>query len=143
MSKLYKKYTVLKIQDSSKIYIFKSGIFYIFLDEDAKLMSKVLHLKLTNLNTMVLKCGFPISAGDKYFSLLKTLNYNFCIVDYEIASDNISFYQNYNSVKSIIKKLLSIDIDKLSISEAFDLLFDIQNSFKTLYLGGLNYEEKI
>ena len=44
---------------------------------------------------------------------------------------------------SIIEKLLSIDIDKLSISDAFDLLFDIQNSFKTLYLGGLNYEEKI
>ena len=30
MSKLYKKYLELKKTDSSKIYLFRSGLFYIF-----------------------------------------------------------------------------------------------------------------
>ena len=45
MSKLYKKYMSLKINDSSKVYLFKSGIFYIFLDDDARTMSPILNLK--------------------------------------------------------------------------------------------------
>ena len=39
MSKLMKQYEELKKKDSSKIYIFQSGIFYIMLNEDAKLVS--------------------------------------------------------------------------------------------------------
>ena len=35
MSKLYKSYINLKEQDSNYVYIFKSGMFYIFIDEDA------------------------------------------------------------------------------------------------------------
>lgn len=57
MSKLYKQYVSLKIKDSNKMYLFKCGIFYIFLDEDAKIMSKFLDLKLTNLNSVVVKCS--------------------------------------------------------------------------------------
>lgn len=33
MSKLYQTYVALKVQDSTQLYLFKSGIFYIFLDE--------------------------------------------------------------------------------------------------------------
>ena len=36
MSKLYKNYISLKIQDSSKFYLFKVGIFYIFIDKTKK-----------------------------------------------------------------------------------------------------------
>lgn len=59
MSKLIKMYKNLKTQNSEKIYLFKSGIFYIFLDEDAREMSKALDFKLTNLNDEFVKCGFP------------------------------------------------------------------------------------
>lgn len=54
MSKLYQTYAALKMQNSSQLYLFKSGIFYIFLDEDAKLISTKFNLKLTNLNSMLL-----------------------------------------------------------------------------------------
>ena len=50
MSKLYNKYLSLKQLDASKFYLFKSGIFYIFLDDDAKIVSEKLGLKLTYLN---------------------------------------------------------------------------------------------
>ena len=36
MSKLYKSYEKLKEKAPGKIYIFKSGMFYICLEEDAK-----------------------------------------------------------------------------------------------------------
>lgn len=35
MSKLYDKYLELKKKDESKMYLFRCGNFYIFLDEDA------------------------------------------------------------------------------------------------------------
>ena len=34
MSKLFNNYILLKSQDCNKFYLFKSGIFYIFLDAD-------------------------------------------------------------------------------------------------------------
>lgn len=77
MSELYKKYMSLKMQDSEKLYLFKSGIFYIFIDEDAKLMSKKLNLKLSNLNPLILKCGFPISAFEKYIDLINKTDYSY------------------------------------------------------------------
>ncbi len=60
MSKLYKTYLILKNQDKNTLYLFKSGIFYIFLDENAKIISNILNLKLTNLSPTVVKCGFPV-----------------------------------------------------------------------------------
>ena len=54
MSKLYNKYLELKSKDDTYLYLFKSGMFYIFLDEDAKIVSEKLNLKLTNFNDSVL-----------------------------------------------------------------------------------------
>lgn len=71
MSKLYKRYLQLKQVDDSKIYLFKSGIFYIFLQDDAIKMSNLLKLKLTNLNETVVKCGFPVKNLNKYLDLIR------------------------------------------------------------------------
>ena len=73
MSKLYDNYCYLKTIDPDTIYIFKSGIFYIFLDKDAKVVSDLFSLKLTNLNENVLKCGFLIQSIDKYSKLFEVL----------------------------------------------------------------------
>ena len=70
MSKLYNKYLELKSNDDSVLYLLKSGMFYIFLHEDAKIVSEKLNLKLTNLNNNILKCGFPINSLTKYAGLL-------------------------------------------------------------------------
>ena len=75
MSKLYEKYKYLKAKNQSNLYLFKSGIFYIFLEEDARLMSNMLGLKLTNLNETIVKCGFPIQNIDKYLKIIKNSNY--------------------------------------------------------------------
>ena len=72
MSKLYDAYKYCKKNNNEErtLFLFKAGIFYLFLDEDAKIASNILNLKLTYLNDTVLKCGFPTSALNKYSILL-------------------------------------------------------------------------
>ena len=59
MSKLFEKYLELKRSNKSRVYLIKSGIFYIALQEDAKTISELFDFKITNLNDEVVKCGFP------------------------------------------------------------------------------------
>lgn len=123
MSKLYEQYLLLKKQDNSKLYLFKSGIFYIFLDDDAKLISSILNLKLTNLNEKVLKCGFPVNNLNKYINLINSSGYKVNIID----SNNKEVYQSNDyilneDIKNFIKNISTIDTNLLSISEAYEKL---------------------
>ncbi len=80
MSKLYEKYLAKKAENAAKKYLFKSGNFYIFLAEDAKLMGDELGLKLTKFSNESDKCGFPVSELDKYLKFVKLLKYDLEIV---------------------------------------------------------------
>ena len=66
MSKLYNQYINLKANNPEKYFLFKNGLFFIFLDDDAKLMSQLLNLKLSPLNANIVKCGFPENSLEKY-----------------------------------------------------------------------------
>ena len=124
----------LKMQDSSQLYLFKSGIFFIFIDEDAKLVSSLLNLKLTNLNPVIVKCGFPVSHFEKYSKLLNEKNLSFKVID---SSNNTSFLPNEYILNSKIEKLLkeiaSVNANDLSISEAYDFIEKISNECKTIF----------
>lgn len=58
MSKLMKQYQELKKEDPNLIYIFQVGIFYNILNEDARIVSNEIGLKLTDLSPEIIKCGF-------------------------------------------------------------------------------------
>lgn len=130
MSKIYKKYQELKSKsgyDSNTFYLFKSGLFFIFIDNDAKVMSNCLNLKLSNLNETIVKCGFPATSLQKYLNLLKGTPYKIEIVSLE--NNSILTSNNYISnedLKVIIHEILQTNIDNLSISEAYEFLSDIQ-----------------
>lgn len=142
MSKLYTKYTELKKKDSKKVYLFKSGIFYISLAEDAELLSEALGLKLTNLNEEVIKCGFPISRLEHYISLLQANNLDFYIVDTNYDKiENYSDYLNNQKLKQIVEKIITIDFDNTTFKEAFDLLYQYSNQLKQIYPAFLTKEE--
>lgn len=132
MSKLYLKYLSLKKENSNRIYLFKSGIFYIFIDDDAKKMSKILDLKLTNLNSSIQKCGFPVKSFEKYLNKLKNLNYEFEIISTENSSHNLIDYIQNEKITNIIENFIKTNIDELSISQAFDILITLQNEFKDI-----------
>lgn len=133
MSKLYNKYLELRAKnnDYSTLYLFKSGIFYIFLDKDAKIISSIVNLKLTNLNNTVVKCGFPTSHIDKYLSQIKYAGYNVTIIDNNIETKSSDYILN-KELKDFIVNFLSRDIDHLSITEAYELLYETRKIFNKI-----------
>lgn len=126
MSKLMSQYEELKNKNSEKIYIFKVGIFYNILNEDARLVSSKIGLKLTDLSPEIIKCGFPLSALEKYTKLLSEHN-----IEYEVVSNPTSSCQNA-SYEKIIKKILALDLNNTTCKEAFDILYNIQQNFKNI-----------
>lgn len=127
MSKLINIYKELKRQDSETLYLFKSGIFYIFLDDDARKINRDFNLKLTNLNDEFVKCGFPISAIDKYFNLLNSTKYKIKIIDtvYNHFLDFKDFFID-DSIKNLISKIKALDVNSLSVSEAYAFIENIK-----------------
>lgn len=135
MSKLFNNYISLKSQDSNKFYLFKSGIFYIFLDDDARAMSQQFGFKLSNLNNSVVKCSFPTNSLDKYIEKFKIAGYSVHIVcddDIKTVSNSVdlNFFVNNQLFEKTLNTFLNLNIDMLSISQAFDTLFNLQHDFK-------------
>lgn len=126
MSKLLKQYNDLKSKNKDKIYLFKVGIFYNILNEDARLVSNEIGLKLTDLSPEIIKCGFPVAKLEKYTNLLKAHNINFEVVSNPTPSSQSSPYDN------IIKRILDIDLNNTTFKEAFDLLYNIQQKLKNI-----------
>lgn len=133
MSKLYKKFLDLKKADNNKVYLFKSGIFYIALAEDAETISKLFNFKITNLNDEVTKCGFPEKKLEYYSSLLTQNNVDFEVVDLKYSKiENYSDYLNNIKFKNIINTLLELDINNISFREAFEILEKLSKEAKAI-----------
>ncbi len=127
MSKLINTYKQLKENDSETFYLFKSGIFYIFLDEDAKKMNSILNLKLTNLNNDIVKCGFPTNSISKYINLLILNNIKFKIIDLaqNTMFDLHSFTLN-NELLNLLNLIANVDENSLSVKESYDFIEKIK-----------------
>lgn len=97
-------------------------------------MSSALNLKLTNLNESVVKCGFPIQNLDKYLNLLKNMNYEAKIVDTSIDSKPFTAknYVENNDIQTFLSELADIDVENLSIREAYSLLEKIHEKAEKL-----------
>lgn len=129
MSKLIDMYKNLKQEDAETLYLFKSGVFYIFLDEDAKLISNIFSLKLTNLNSNFVKCGFPANSLDKYMKILNCTQYKVKIID-NTSNTTLTlkeFELNKNAI-NLLKTIANIDDNNLSIKEAYDFISNIKNT---------------
>lgn len=129
MSKLYPAYLSIKKLDSSTILLFKSGIFYILLENDARIVSSILNLKLSNLNQEVVKCSFHINSLDKYLPVLVKNKLNIKIVDLENTKENnirLSNIKNgYNTnIYSLLLDLSKLDTSNMSIKDAYLKLDD-------------------
>lgn len=125
MSKLYDIYKKLKNENSETLYLFKSGVFYICLDDDAKVLSKIYNFKLTNLNVDIVKCGFPCSSFDKYYKLFVNDDINFKIVENNAIFDSSDYLLN-KSILSLLDKISKVNIDNLSVSEAYQFIEELQ-----------------
>lgn len=127
MSKLVNLYKSLKSEDANTLYLFKSGIFYIFLDDDAKIINELLDLRLTNLNEETVKCGFPSNSLSKYLKLLDCTNYTIKIVDTSsstiLKAKDFSSHENYSK---LLKAIEAVDEKNLSVREAYEFISNIK-----------------
>lgn len=134
MSKLYSKYSELKNNNPDTLYLFKSGIFFIALEDDAKLLSEELKLRITNLNENIIKCGFPVSREEHYLRLLQAKDISFEIIDnaYGVIK-NYSDYMNNDKLKAIVKQIVDINFDEITFKEAYEILRSTSNHLKEIY----------
>ena len=131
MSKLLKQYEELKKNDASSIYLFRVGIFYNILNEDAKLINEKLGLKITDLGPNIFKCGFPVSQLDKYIILLNEMKIKYKVID-NLQNSNINDYMKNIEIKKILNKISNIDMNNTTFQQAFNTLLDIQNKLKNI-----------
>lgn len=124
MSKLYLEYLKRKNKNNDKYYLFKSGLFYIFIDEDARNISKITPLNITNLSNEIVKCGFPSNSLEKYLNIFKNLGLDVEIIN-EIKKDT-----NENISKKVIKKIKNLDIDTLTPIKALNILNELKGLLK-------------
>lgn len=115
MSKLYNRYKTLKNKEDI-VYIFKVGMFYVILDDDAKILSKLLNLKLIPLNSEVNKCGFPVNSLKKYEKILKENKVKYKIIE---DSENKDLNQFLNKIKKY-------DIDNMTGIKALELIYELK-----------------
>ena len=129
MSKLLNIYNNLKEKDSNTLYLFKVGLFYNFLNNDAITISNLVHLKVTNLSPSIVKCGFPVNSLDKYLNLFNSLNLNIKIIDSDNYNTiyNVDDYKLNSNIKDLFNKILNVDIESLSIQEAYSFIENLQN----------------
>lgn len=135
MSKLLNTYNNLKKQNSDILYLFKNGAFYLAIEDDARFLSHNFNLKLVNLNSQAVKCGFPCSSFDKYYIMLNKLEKEFKIVDKDTVSD-VAVYLENEQVLSLLKQIEEIDLYNLSVSEAFAFIEKIKEKTNKLLGGG-------
>ena len=125
MSKLFEMYKKLKNQDKTIVYLFKSGIFYISLDDDAKMLAEKYGFKLTNLNMDIVKCGFPCNSFDKYYIMFTNDNLKFKIIEDNTIFSGDDLLKN-KKITELLNKINSVDINNLSVSEAYKFIEDIK-----------------
>lgn len=132
MSKLLLQYEELKKQNPNVIYLFRVGIFYNILNNDAKILHEKIGLKITDFGPNIFKCGFPISQINKYVSLLDKMDLKYKIID-NLPNQNTNDYINNIELKKIVKSILEIDFNQTTFQQAFNKLLDIQQKLKNIY----------
>ena len=117
MSSIYNTYCNLKKDNSENLYLFKSGNFYIFLDEDAKKINKITTLKLINHSKNIVKCGFPCNSLEKYLDIFNNLNLNVQVID-NITNDSLDNYLKY---------IKDLDIDNITPKISINILYKLKD----------------
>lgn len=134
MSKLYEQYKKLKNNDKDKMYLFKSGIFYIALDEDAKKLSEIFGFKLVEFNDLILKCGFPLKRISYYSQMLEINKILFEIIDPNYAKiDNYNEYIKNENIRHVIQSILNLDMNDTTFQQAFIFLQNLQTELKDAF----------
>ena len=119
MSKIVEKYEELKQVDNSKLYLFKSGKFYIFIGDDCDYINEYIVLKKTKFSGEYYKCGFPVDSIDNYLRVFNNHNLNVEIItDFHV--------DNSKKESDIVDMVKKINPDKMTPLEALNFLYKLK-----------------
>jgi DNA mismatch repair ATPase MutS len=135
MSKLLNKYNEFKSKNPNIIYLFRVGIFYNVFNSDADFLNKEIGLKITSLSPNLYKVGFPISNLEKYKKIFESKNIKYSVIDNLPDNTTTQEYLNNIEIKKIINSIIELDINNITMQQAFNLLYDVQNKFRTILKG--------
>lgn len=130
MSKLLDKYLILKKEDPTKLYLFRCGKFYIFLDEDCDFINDYVVLKKTPFTNEVFKCGFPDQSLLDYMRVFKNLNLNVEIIENEENKKASTLLNKRKKNEEIIKKINDLDINELTPISALNFISSIKKELE-------------
>lgn len=114
MGKQLNIYNHYKTSDPNKYYLFKGGVFYYFIAEDAEYFSLKYNFILTSFGSTV-KCGFPVKSLEKYLYLFN--KENIMLIEEDVTPEKI--------VINVLKKL---NIDKLEPKDALNVLINLRDT---------------
>ena len=96
-------------------------------------LSNAFGFKLTNLNNEIKKCGFPCSSLDKYLKLFNAYNLSVSIIDTkEDTSYTIKDFEINKNIQDILELIKNVNIDSLSILEAYNFIEHLQEKVKKI-----------
>lgn len=127
MSKLFDKYLILKKENPKKLYLFRCGKFYIFLDEDCDFINDYVVLKKTPFTNEVYKCGFPDQSLEDYMRVFSNLNLDVEVIEDENNKKTSALLSKRKHEDEILKKIKKLNLDNLTPMEALNFLNGIQN----------------
>lgn len=139
MGKFSEIYKLLKNEDSETLYLFKMGIFYNFMNDDAKLINQKIPLKITSFGDDI-KCGFPRSSLKDHLENLKEKQFNYLIIDdgkkikkedennyvQEISKQSINPNNNEKYIE-IGKEIEKLNLASITAVEALNLITKYQS----------------
>ena len=121
MSKIYDEYLKLKEKDKSKLYLFKSGKFYIFVGDDCDIINEYVVLKKTNFSNETMKCGFPENVLDDYLRVFNNHHLNVEVIK------ELSMLSNPTDIINKLNKYVkNLDLNQITPIEALNHLAKIK-----------------
>lgn len=97
---LLDKIMEVKEKNEGKICIFRQGVFYVVIGDDACILTERVGLKKICYCKGVCKVGIPINTINRYMQVFKRLKLNFCVFDY---TEKLGEYEFMYSEKIYIK----------------------------------------
>lgn len=135
MSKIYDIYTNLKSNDSdtNALYLFKSGMFFILVGDDAIIANKLLGLRLSSFSSESFKCGFPSNSLERYTSLISNSQYHFKVINSnQCIAYTIKEYCIDTNILQLLNAICQINTDELSIKETYTCISRLQTIAKEI-----------
>lgn len=139
MSEYSTLYNFLKNDNTETVYIFHTGNFFNFVNDDANFINKELGLNITKWGNTMIKCGFPSVALENYLKKLKEKNIDYQIIDNGKKikkEDEINYIDEISKLSNkkidnkkyieIGKEIENLNIANLTAIEALNLITEYQ-----------------